>query len=93
MSGLTYRVDLSAPLAERVQEVRVGGTPLEVEKLYTIAVPDYLIEGGDGYTMLGDQPVLVAPDEAHRISEALERYIVSRGAVAPVVDGRITRTR
>ena len=93
VSGLTYRVDLSAPPAERVQEVRVGGTPLEVEKLYTIAVPDYLIEGGDGYTMFAGHPQLVSHDTGRLMVAALETFIADRGEIEPSVNGRITITR
>jgi len=66
VSGLTftYRNDIESPCSQddnsmmtgiegerRVQEVLVGGEPLDPEKTYTVAGTNYLLkENGDGYT-------------------------------------------
>jgi 5'-nucleotidase len=90
VSGLTMVVDPSATAGNRVRDVRVGGQPLQPDKLYTLAVPDYLLKGGDGYTMFEGQPVLVGPEAGNLIAGALEKYIAAKGEIAPDVDGRIT---
>jgi 5'-nucleotidase len=93
VSGITFRVDPSVPPGDRVRDVKVGGAPLELGKMYTLAVPDFLFQGGDGYTMFRDQQVLVSPEEGSLVVSALERYLGARTAVAPRVEGRITRMR
>ena len=38
---------------QRVQGINVGTTPLIPSRRYTVAIPTFLAEGGDGYSMLG----------------------------------------
>lgn len=93
VSGITYRVDLFAPPENRIRDVKVGGEPLVPDKSYTLAVPDYVVHHGDGYTMFEGLPQLVSPDTGPSIVSALETYIVRRGEIAPAVDGRIVVNR
>jgi 5'-nucleotidase/UDP-sugar diphosphatase len=90
VSGLTMTVDQNAAAGDRVRDVRVGGQPLQADRMYTLAVPDYLLKGGDGYTMLEGQPVLIGPEAGSLLVSALEKYIAAKGVVAPQKDGRIT---
>jgi 5'-nucleotidase/UDP-sugar diphosphatase len=48
VSGLSYAFDASAEPGARVSEVMVGGAALEADKLYKVAVNDYILGGGDG---------------------------------------------
>ncbi|MFA6332173.1 MAG: bifunctional metallophosphatase/5'-nucleotidase [Methanoregula sp.] len=50
VSGLTYTYDTTKPTGSRVQDVLVGGVPLDPSTTYTAAMMDYLSIGGDGYT-------------------------------------------
>lgn len=93
VSGLTYRVDPSAPAGDRVRDVRIGSQPLDPERTYTMALPDYILEGGDGYTMFGGTARLVSPEGGRLIVTAVEQYLAGRGDVAPSVEGRITIDR
>src|SRR6185369_2169413 len=93
VSGLTMRVNLSASADSRVSDVRIGGQPLDLDKMYTVATTDYQLKGGDGYDMFIGQRVLIGPEAGPLVSTALEHYIAARGEVNPVVDGRITFTR
>jgi 5'-nucleotidase/UDP-sugar diphosphatase len=90
VSGLTMTVDRNAPSASRVRDVRVSGQLLDPNKTYTVAIPDFMLKQGDGYTMFAGQPVKVAPEAGNLISSALEKYVAARQNVAPAVDGRIT---
>ncbi len=93
VSGLTYRVDLTALPERRLGDVRVGGAPIDPDKSYTLALPDYLIEGGDGYTMFAGVTPLVSHDTGRPLVSALESFITARGEIAPATDRRITITR
>ena len=70
VSGLTYEIHTSAPSSVkldekglfagvegeyRVKNVMVGGEPLDLEKTYTLASHNYMLQGqGDGYTIFED---------------------------------------
>ncbi|MEN6610719.1 MAG: bifunctional metallophosphatase/5'-nucleotidase [Methanoregulaceae archaeon] len=51
VSGLSYSWDPDKPVGSRVSDIRVGGVPLEPDKNYTAAMPDYLASGGDNYSV------------------------------------------
>ena len=93
VSGLTMTVDPSAPLADRVRVVTIGGEPLDPAKTYTIATPDFVMKGGDDYTALTGQRVLVGPEAGPLIVTALEHYVTAHRPVAPKIEGRITIVR
>ena len=89
ISGLTMRVDVAAAAGDRVRDVRVGGAALEPDKTYTLAIADFMLNGGDGYTMFAGQRVLTAPETGDTLVTALEKYITAQREVAPKVEGRI----
>ena len=93
VSGLTMRVDARAPAGHRLSDVRVNGTPLDPKRMYTLAIADYLLQGGDGYNMFADQRVIVGPESGTLIAVALEKYIEAKRVVAPQVEGRIVVDR
>jgi 5'-nucleotidase len=93
VSGVTLRVDLNAPAAARVRDVRVRGEPLDPNRIYTLAIPDYILLGGDGYGMFSGQRVLIGPESGNQIVTALEKYAAARREVAPAIEGRITIAR
>ena len=90
VSGLCYeiRTDVESSCAEdenglftgvegerRVQNVTVGGEPLDPEKTYTLAGTDYILTGhGDGYTMFDGAAVL--QDRVKIDNQVLIDYIV-----------------
>ena len=49
-SGLSYTCDLSRDPSERVKEITLNGTPLDLNKKYTVATLGFLVTGGDGYS-------------------------------------------
>src|SRR5207244_13536750 len=69
----------------------LGGEPLASDRPYTVAIPDYLLTGGDGYDMFAGQRVATGPEAGEIIVAALERYVTTRRDIAPQVDGRIDR--
>ena len=89
VSGLTFTLDRARPAGDRVGDVRVGGTPIALDRRYTLATSDYQIGGGDGYTMFANQRLLVGPEAADLIVTALERYLAKARQVSPKVEGRI----
>jgi 5'-nucleotidase len=93
VSGLTMQVDLKAPAGARVSNVRIGGEPLVATRMYTIAIPDYLLLEGDGYRLFRTQKVEVSPESGTPFVAALEKHLSAWKTVAPAIDGRISITR
>ena len=90
VSGIRYTFDPKRPAGTRLVSVTVGGRPLEPQARYTLATFDFIMGGGDGYTMLQQAKVLVKPENGPMDSDLiLER--LKAGPIAPVVDGRIQR--
>lgn len=92
VSGVQFSFDASKAPGSRVVDVKVNGQPLNETRKYTLATSTFIaLDGGDGYTMFKGAPVLLSPDSAPVDSDALKRMFVGGKAVAPKVEGRITR--
>jgi 5'-nucleotidase / UDP-sugar diphosphatase len=89
VSGLTFTVDARASAGRRVSDVKVGGAALDPSHAYTLVVPDFMLEGGDGYTMLAGERVLVGRETGTVIAVALENYIRAQREIKPAIEGRI----
>jgi 5'-nucleotidase len=92
VSGVTFRVVVSAPVADRVRDLKINGAPVDVARTYTLALPDFVLLGGDGYEMFAGAKMLVAPEAGSLIVTALEK-MVSGQEIAPRVEGRIVIER
>lgn len=91
VSGLTYAFDASAPAGSRVSEVMVGGAPLEADKLYKVAVNDYILGGGDGYDALGGGRIITEGPTGQLVANDVMAYVEKLGTVNVAVEGRIKK--
>jgi 5'-nucleotidase/UDP-sugar diphosphatase len=105
VSGLTFTYSRSAPAGFRVKEVTVGGQPLDAQKEYVVATHDFLVAGGDGYTVFGEalksagdytnlggtitSSKLAYNDPGTWLRELVIHAIQARKTIAPKTDGRI----
>ena len=89
VSGLRYVFDPKRPAGSRLVTVSVGGQPLDPRANYTLATFDFILGGGDGYTMLREGKVLVKAENGPMDSDLLIERLKA-GPIAPVVDGRVT---
>ena len=89
---MRFHVVVSAPVGERVRDVTINGAPLDLAKTYTLAVTDFMLQGGDGFDMFAGSRVLVPPEDGTLMVTAVEKVVSGRD-VAPQVDGRITIER
>ena len=88
VSNITAEVDPKRPPGSRVVSVQVGGAPLDDDRIYTVATNDFMLRGGDGYTMLG----LRAPDkdvQGKLVASDLMTHMRRLGTVTPRIEGRI----
>jgi 5'-nucleotidase/UDP-sugar diphosphatase len=87
VSGLRYVLDLNAPEGERV-EIEGG---LDAQREYTVAVNDFLAEGGDGLTLLKEQGGYRNTGRLLRdvLADAIRAETAAGRAVKAEHDGRI----
>jgi len=91
VSGMRFEYDARRPAGSRVTSVSVNGQPLDDRKTYKLATSAFLLDGGDGYTMLHGARVLVKPEEGPVEPGVVIAALAAAGEIAPETDGRIRR--
>lgn len=90
ISGFKFTYDGSKPVGSRISSVSVNSQPLNAGKVYTLAVPAYLVQkGGDDYSMLKSVKVLNNPQEAPTDADIAQDAVQQAKTIAPKVEGRI----
>ncbi|MBI4587678.1 MAG: 5'-nucleotidase C-terminal domain-containing protein [Candidatus Rokubacteria bacterium] len=89
VSGLRFVFDPARRPGQRVLEVTIGGLPLDPARAYTVALPDYLARGGDGYSMFRGARTLVPAEHGPGLVPALLAEVERRGSVRARTEGRI----
>ncbi len=84
---MTFTVDPSAEAGSRVSEVMVGGTPIDMDKMYGVVSNNYVRNGGDGYKMFTDAEN--AYDFGPDLADVTAEYLAAEGPYQPYTDGRI----
>lgn len=87
ISGATIKFDSTKEVNNRIVELTIGGKNVELTKKYTVAIPDFIRNGGDGYTMLAGSPEVRSLQRID--AELVMDYIQSHGTVSPKIEGRI----
>ncbi len=71
--GVSYEIDLTRPVGERIRDLRFHGQPLDPAQTLKVAVNNYRYTGGGGYSVYKGLPVLYrSPVE---IRELLIEYL------------------
>jgi 5'-nucleotidase len=91
VSGLRFTFDGRRPAGARVVEALIGGQPIEDGRIYSLALADYLVNGGDDYSMFKGAHYLIDPESAQISSTILAAAIAAAGTVSPTVEGRSKR--
>lgn len=68
--GVTYELDISKPIGSRIQNLRFHGQPLGPARKLRLATNNYRVNGGGGYSMYKDAPVI------YRSSEEIRELII-----------------
>jgi len=92
LSGARVVWDPKLAPGRRIVDVAVGGRPLADEAAYTVALPGYLLRGGDGYTVLGRAKVIIDAESGPQVAQVVIDAIALRHEIAPATDGRISQT-
>ncbi len=89
VSGLRVEVNPRAVPGSRVVSVVVEGSPLNPTRRYSVALPHFLMVGGDGFSMLRRARQVVAAENGPPLIEILVESIHRTGIVKPERDDRI----
>lgn len=86
-STLTYTMNLSRPIGDRVSDIKINGEPISDTATYRVAANNFLVGGGDGFTVFTQGTDLWSgPLDI----DALVDYFAARSPVAPPETNRIT---
>jgi 2',3'-cyclic-nucleotide 2'-phosphodiesterase (5'-nucleotidase family) len=89
VSGMSFAFEPAKPAGARVGEVKIGGEPLDANRLYKVATNDYIAGGGDSYDALKKGKPLIDPSAAKLMASQVMDYIAAKGEIGPKVEGRI----
>ncbi|WP_374018507.1 5'-nucleotidase C-terminal domain-containing protein [Paenibacillus thiaminolyticus] len=86
IAGMSFAFDMKQPKGSRVTGVKVGGKALEEDTTYQVATNDFLIAGGDGYSMFMNQKSL---DTGVTLYEVVEQYMKAKKEITGKIEQRI----
>ena len=90
ISGMTITFDSREPVGQRVKSIKINGQDIQLTQMYRLATTDYLVSGGDGYTMFKDLKKLDAKHLAIRlVSDIVTDNITRDKMLSPQIDGRL----
>ncbi|OOF44138.1 bifunctional UDP-sugar hydrolase/5'-nucleotidase [Rodentibacter trehalosifermentans] len=78
-SGITMVVNKEA---KKVEEVKIQGKPLDLNKTYRVSMPSYNAAGGDGYPVVTTNPTFL--NTGFIDAEVLAKYIWKHSQKAPL---------
>ncbi len=89
VSGLKVRFCTNSSVGSRVKSVYIDGKSVEPEKEYSLASTDYLIKGGDGFTMFKQSRNIPGNKVNLLLWEITRSYIERKKIISPEIEGRI----
>ncbi|WP_291941973.1 bifunctional UDP-sugar hydrolase/5'-nucleotidase [Cetobacterium sp.] len=90
VAGMEYSYNPKDEVGSRVSNVTVNNKPIELETIYTVALPLYIKNGGDGFQMLKNIVGTVEIDSEKNIdSDIFIDYVKKIKVLNPKLEGRI----
>jgi 2',3'-cyclic-nucleotide 2'-phosphodiesterase / 3'-nucleotidase len=74
--GVDYELDITKPFGQRIQKLTFKGKPVTDNQKLKLATNNYRVNGGGGYTMYKDAPIVYRSSELIRdlIIDWVERH-------------------
>lgn len=92
VSGINVIFCPENPSGSRIQSIIFKGKPISLNKMYSLAISEFLYKGGDGYEMLKQSDLLRTSRRSMLIWEITRLYIESIKKISPKIEGRILST-
>ena len=89
VSGMSIVFDERKPSGKRIQSIKIGGKPLNLNRTYRIATNDFLARGSDGYVPFGKAKTLLPVDDSPLLANEVMVHLRKLGTVQTGVEGRI----
>jgi len=89
VSGIALEADLKRPPGSRITSIKVGDAPLQDDRIYRVAINDFLARGGDRYDTLRDAKKLLPVDDSPLLANQVMVHVRQLGTVRTGVEGRI----
>ncbi|WP_219471314.1 bifunctional metallophosphatase/5'-nucleotidase [Nonomuraea rhizosphaerae] len=93
LSGVTYDIDISKPVGQRITNLAYEGAPLAADKEFVVAINNYRQSGGGGFPHVTTAPVLY--NSQVEIRQALIDHATAKGTINPadfaVANWKLTR--
>jgi hypothetical protein len=89
VAGLKIEADPSRPAGNRVLSIKVGDTPLDANKTYSVATIDFMARGGDDYVAFRAAKPVLPPADSPTVAFEVIDYITGIATIRTSVDGRI----
>ncbi|WP_158966395.1 bifunctional UDP-sugar hydrolase/5'-nucleotidase [Paraglaciecola sp. L3A3] len=94
VSGLKFSYSSSLPVGQRITSITHMGGTFDLTKSYTVATSDYIANGGDGYTTLGNKITDSSFSSAQTlISDIVILNIQKMQKIAPKLESRSVRVK
>ncbi|MEK7767478.1 MAG: 5'-nucleotidase, partial [bacterium] len=87
-AGVTYTMDVSRPAGDRIVGLASRGKPVEPDQKLRVAINSYHAQGGGGYKMFKDAPLL--NNTRLWVREAVIDSITRQKTITPATDGNWT---
>ncbi len=86
-ANLHFTIDRTRPVGDRVSAITIGGTPVDPAAVYKVAANNFLLGGGDGFSVFteGKDQVLGAID-----LDTFVAYFAAQGTISPPALDRIS---
>ena len=82
------RLTLDVP-NQSISNLTIGGSPVDPNRIYRFVTNDFLLTGGDGYTVLAERSI-EPYNTSLLLSYVVIEYIRSQGGtITPITDGRL----
>jgi 5'-nucleotidase/UDP-sugar diphosphatase len=89
VSGMKVVFDPKLPIRKRVLSLDVAGKPVELNKVYRVAILDFLARGGDDYATFRLAKRVTPDADAPLLANEVTKYLKALGTVKTVAEGRI----
>jgi 2',3'-cyclic-nucleotide 2'-phosphodiesterase/3'-nucleotidase len=81
MSGVSYDIDISKPVGQRIVDLSYAGAPIDPAQRFAVATNNYRQSGGGNFPHIATAPVLV--NQTTEIRQLLIDYLIAEGTIDP----------